>query len=159
MADSIDIKITGIEGIQSSIKELIYGSPEDVKRGVLRVAMKIERQAKATCPVLTGRLRASISQNWTGSGKTRGDVDPKATAEDGAGQPITKPNTFAAVVGTNVKYARRIEFGFMDTDKLGRKYNQQPQPYLYPAYFSYEADVADEVKAELAKRLAKILKK
>lgn len=159
MADSIDVKVTGIEDIQSSIKELLFGSAQDVKRGVLRVAMKIERQAKATCPVLTGRLRASISQNWSGSGKSRGDVEPKANAEDGAGQPPTKPDTFSAVVGTNVKYARRIEFGFMDTDKLGRKYNQQPNPYLYPAYFSYEADVADEVKAELAKRLAKMMKK
>ena len=28
--------------------------------------------------------------------------------------------------GSAVKYARRIEFGFIGTDSLGRKYNQQP---------------------------------
>lgn len=30
-------------------------------------------------------------------------------------------------IGTNVKYARRIEFGFVGKDKIGRKYNQKGQ--------------------------------
>jgi len=36
-------------------------------------------------------------------------------------------------VGTNLEYARRLELGFVGTDKLGRKYNQAPRPYLRPA--------------------------
>lgn len=153
MADSIDVKVTGIEDIQSSIKELLFGSAQDVKRGVLRVGMKIERQAKANVPVDTGRLRASISQNWTGSGKSHGDVDSKAKAEDGVGQPTEKSDTFTEVVGTNVEYAPMVEFNETAHHEVGGPH------FLYGAYFSYEADVADEVKAELAKRLAKMMKK
>jgi hypothetical protein len=35
--------------------------------------------------------------------------------------------------GTNVEYARRIEYGFQGADSLGRNYSQAAQPYLRPA--------------------------
>lgn len=78
----------------------------------------------------TGRLRASISSNWTGSGMAKGKVKSPAEADDGVGQP-TKELT--GVVGTNVEYARRLELGFVGTDSLGRIYNQLPRPYLRTA--------------------------
>jgi len=78
----------------------------------------------------TGRLRASISSNWTGSGMAKGKVKSPAEADDGVGQP-TKELT--GVVGSNVVYARRLELGFVGTDSLGRKYNQAPRPYLRTA--------------------------
>lgn len=37
-------------------------------------------------------------------------------------------------VGTNIKYARRLEWGFIGRDKLGRNVRQLPRPWLYPAY-------------------------
>src|SRR5574343_442459 len=48
----------------------------------------------------TGRLRASISTNWTGSGMSRGKVDSLAKAEDGVGMPTD--TGFHVYVGTNV---------------------------------------------------------
>lgn len=153
MADSVDVKVTGLEDVQKSIKDLLFASPEDIKRGVLRVAMKIERQAKANVPVDTGRLRGSISENWTNSGKSRGDVDGKAAAEDGVGQPPVRRDTFTAVVGTNVEYAPFVEFNDKAQHEVGSAH------FLYGAYFSYEGDVAEEVKNELAKRLASMLKR
>jgi len=39
-----------------------------------------------------------------------------------------------AISGTDVEYARRIEFGFSGVDSLGRHYNQPAQPYYRPAY-------------------------
>lgn len=39
-----------------------------------------------------------------------------------------------AQVGTNIEYARRLEFGFIDTDALGRKYNMEPRPYFRSTY-------------------------
>lgn len=54
------------------------------------------------------------------------------------------------VVGTNKEYAARIEFGFNDTDSLGRRYHQAPQPYLVPAAEQvrprFIADLEDVVK-------------
>lgn len=36
-------------------------------------------------------------------------------------------------IGSGIVYAARLEFGFMETDSLGRKYNMQPRPYMRPA--------------------------
>jgi len=33
---------------------------------------------------------------------------------------------------TNVPYSRRLEFGFVGTDRLGRNINQGPRPYWRP---------------------------
>lgn len=36
------------------------------------------------------------------------------------------------IVGSNMAYARRLELGFTGVDKLGRRYDQKPRPYLRP---------------------------
>jgi hypothetical protein len=38
------------------------------------------------------------------------------------------------VVGTNVKYARRLELGFVGKDALGRVFRQLPRPFIRPAF-------------------------
>jgi len=43
--------------------------------------------------------------------------------------------------GTNLIYAPRVEYGFSGKDKLGRVYNQPPNPYLRSA-FDQEKDAA-----------------
>jgi len=62
-----------------------------------------------------------------GGNKTSGNLKRSIGAE-----PENAEKT-VWVVGTNVEYAARIEFGFNDTDSLGRRYHQAPQPYLTPA--------------------------
>ncbi len=76
----------------------------------------------------TGRLRGSISINWSGSGMPRGKVEPPATANDGVGQyQMESPSNigFFVTIGTNVKYAPYLEFG---TRKM------LPRPFLRPVY-------------------------
>lgn len=41
--------------------------------------------------------------------------------------------TIAAEVGTNAPQARRLEYGFVGTDSLGRHYNQPPYPHVRPS--------------------------
>lgn len=41
------------------------------------------------------------------------------------------PGTY--MVGTNKPQARRLEYGFVGPDRLGRVYNQPPFPHLAPA--------------------------
>lgn len=43
-----------------------------------------------------------------------------------AGNPV-------AAVGTNKPQGRRLEYGFVGTDSLGRHYNQPPYPHFRPA--------------------------
>jgi len=110
------------------------------KQIISKACMMVLRDAKIlqTPHVDTGRLRASISANWTGSGLSRGNVSSPAKADDGVGQPTKK---LTGVVGSNVSYARRIELGFVGVDSLGRKYNQQPYPYLRPALHKNEKKI------------------
>lgn len=107
-----------------------------VKKGCFMV----EGDAKGFCVVDTGRLRSSISSNWTGSGMAKGRVGGQAKPDDGIGQPTKK---LTGVVGTNVEYARRIEFGFLGmTDSLGRTFFQPSLPYLRPALHKNEKKIA-----------------
>jgi len=53
------------------------------------------------------------------------------------------------VVGPTVPYGRRIELGFSGVDRMGRKYNQRPYPYLRPAYYENKDLVEKEVFAVL----------
>ena len=39
-----------------------------------------------------------------------------------------------ALVGTNLPYARRLEYGFADVDSLGRVYDQKAQPHFRPTF-------------------------
>jgi phage gpG-like protein len=39
-----------------------------------------------------------------------------------------------ALVGTNVPYARRLEYGYIDTDSLGRNYHQAPAARWRPTF-------------------------
>lgn len=115
---------------------------ERAKKRLLAIGFQIERDAKKAITdygrIDTGRLRASISTNWTDSGMERGKTgtytqgyqdrtgygvsDKKEAGSraikgegggaDGIGCPPTQnPNLFQVVVGTNVRYAPFIEFG------------------------------------------------
>ncbi|MER7118451.1 HK97 gp10 family phage protein [Streptomyces goshikiensis] len=60
--------------------------------------------------VITGRYRAS----WHSEVHAAGSV-------------------FVAQVGSNAPQARRLEYGFVGTDSLGRRYAQPPFPHVGPA--------------------------
>lgn len=70
-------------------------------------AMEAANEARKRAPYKTGTLRRSIQVI------ERGPMD--------------------VVVGSELPYAARIEFGFAGTDSLGRVYSQAAQPYLRPA--------------------------
>jgi hypothetical protein len=65
----------------------------------------------------------------------------------------TAPDHAAVEVGTDVVYARRIEFGFMDTDSLGRRYHQTAKPYLRPALDEHRDEISREIADVLADQL------
>jgi len=113
------------------------------------VAFMIMNDAKILVPVDTGRLRASISVNWTGSSMQYGKVQGKTTtkpgrkpssAADGIGRPPSSMKGFNSAVGTNVEYSEDVE------DTLS--------PYLWPAIAmnkeKYRAMLSIALKKELA---------
>lgn len=102
------------------------GAMDAIKEGCFMV----EGDAKILCPVDTGRLRSSISSNWTGSGMGKGKVEPPAKPEDGVSQPTKK---LTGRIGSNVEYARVVELGSEDP-----KYRRAPHAYLRPALHKNE---------------------
>ena len=140
MAETITIDVTGIPEAIANIKWYQIVKQQAIKDILLEHGFKIESYAKELVPVDTGRLRASISTNWSGSGRGEGRTDSKAEPGDGVGQPQGKPG-MTVVVGSNVSYAPFQEHG---TKRM------KPRPYLHPAYFMYEGEVV--------KRVGKVLK-
>lgn len=70
-------------------------------------------------PVDTGFLRA----NWTAMAP--GDTEPVAGRAPPAGDAISRVEVGQVLTILNpVVYARRIEYGFVGEDSLGRRYNQ-----------------------------------
>lgn len=63
---------------------------------------------------------------------------------------LVRRQTYAEVAtGTDKEYAARIEFGFMQADRLGRHFNQPAQPYMRPAYDTKKSAAESETKAAL----------
>lgn len=50
-------------------------------------------------------------------------------------------------VGTDAPQAKRLEYGFVGADKLGRVYNQAPRPHIRPALDENRGAAVDEFRA------------
>lgn len=109
-----------------------------IERAVVAGALLVQNAAKGNAPFLTGTLRRSIHIGG------HGELNP-----DGAGAGVSHPEVsddgVAVFVGTDVAYARRIEFGFEGEDALSRTYHQAAQPYLRPAVDENRNEVRQEI--------------
>jgi len=115
------VEIKGMEAFVKNCKRISKEAQEKFKKVVIQNAYEVERDAKQMCPVDTGRLRGSLSTNWTGSATKRGKTDSPAMADDGVGRPEFGKANFFAAVGTNVEYADYVEHW---------------RPYLWTAFFT-----------------------
>jgi hypothetical protein len=84
------------------------------------IAQDASTRVKELTPVRTGYLRA----NW--SAILDGEAEPKPGAAPPAEAAIGRAALGDTIHVLNpVVYARRVEFGFVGEDSLGRKYNQR----------------------------------
>jgi len=150
MTDGINIKVKGVQETVANLKEYQVIKTGAVKIALKEVGFKIQGDAKKNCPVDTGRLRASLSTNWSGSPLSHGRTGSKATGDDGVSRPIGPPG-LVVVVGTNVKYAPYVEFGSIRALKWGGYRSATSKLYLSKAYHKNQP--------ELATRIGKIFKK
>jgi phage gpG-like protein len=126
-----------------------------VKRGIDRTALAMETDAKNKLKsdghIITNRLRASIhaelkdQEQFTYSNNQGESFDGSLNLDIGK---------LEAVIGTNVVYAKRIEFGFNGTDSLGRKYNQPASSFMGWAVLKQ----GKLLKGRIIEELNKILK-
>jgi HK97 gp10 family phage protein len=109
----LSVKVDGTEVVAANILKKGEKFTRAVRDEMLKQGERLETEAKQSppTPVDTGRMRGSISTNWSGSGMARGKVDSPAKSGDGVGQPDERDKQFAVVVGTNVEYAPYVETG------------------------------------------------
>ena len=140
----VNFVITGDSEVARALNR--YGdavSGDMLERAVVTGALNVQNRAKQLAAVLTGTLRRSIhigGHTFSGGGS---DI----------GRGSVGRHEVEVKVGTNVPYARRIEFGFTGTDSLGRTYNQPPRPYLRPAMEQTRSQVLSDTAAALRDQL------
>jgi hypothetical protein len=115
-----------------------------------KVRAKLVRSTRHHAQLLLTRIQANASGR-PGPNAPTGDYRRSWTlvfspAGSVAGGPV-------ALVGTNKPQGRRLEFGFVGADALGRYYNQPPYPHVRPAVDEVEprfvADVERIVDEEI----------
>ena len=107
--DRITIKVTGVQEAIAKLKNYQVIKKEACSNILKTVGFKIEADAKRKSPVDTGRLRGSVSTNWSGSGLPEGKTGGQAKSGDGVGQPGGQKG-LAVVFVNNVKYSQYKEF-------------------------------------------------
>lgn len=143
------VHVVGTQLVTKNIGLLSLKTVTAANNATKTVAFMTMNDAKILAAVDTGRLRASISVNWTGSnmqyGKVQGKIEPRAgrkpsSAADGIGRPSSSMKGFNSAVGTNVEYAEDVE------DTIS--------PFLWPAVAmnkeKYRALMSVALKTQLA---------
>jgi hypothetical protein len=120
---ALDVKIIGDKVITAAFKKTAATSTEKMVRTVSHWAHILEARIKSRAPVKTGDYRRSWNTQLRGT---------------------------TAIVGTSKPQARRLEFGFVGTDSLGRHYNQAPRPHVRPSI--------DEIREPFLRAVAKAVK-
>lgn len=120
---ALSVKLIGDKVLAKTLAATASTSKEKAARTVTKWAHILEGRIKSRAPVRTGDYRRS----WN-----------------------TQVNGMTAVVGTNKPQARRLEYGFVGADSLGRHYNQAPRPHVRPA--------VDEVRDPYLRDLAASLR-
>ena len=130
---AITTEIVGLPELGRALATLAADLQGPAIGGALEAgALPIANAAKEAAPYKTGTLRRSIHV-----------------------ERVSVSGAVAAVaVGTDVPYARRLEYGFSGADSLGRVFNQPARPYLRPAFDQQRAAAVAEVARVLEQLVA-----
>lgn len=110
MPDMFEFNVKGMQDAQDRLAKKL--DPEKIQKALILGGLAIEAEAKDTAQVDSGRLRASYSTNWDGSGIQSAPVQAPAKTGDGVSQPSKGVGDIAVVrIGSNVEYAFFIEYG------------------------------------------------
>ncbi len=118
----LTVQLKGVDTLSLRTKALIEAARTGGKLGVSEAGGIFEQEAKLLVPVKTGHLRDSIHMELLEASDNKTVVAVTPVYEDGG------------PYGIDPAYARRIEFGFMGVDSLGRAYHQAAESYMRQAY-------------------------
>ena len=115
------------------------------KRSLEKLAMEMTRTRAegGTVPVDTGNLYRSLVASTSGMPKT--SAQPSAGSNVNSVITTLRPNQ-PVWFGYTAAYARRMNFGFVGADSLGRAYNQQGNHFVERAVAMWPEIVSDAVQ-------------
>jgi HK97 gp10 family phage protein len=147
MAEMFEIKISGLEELRAKFQALNIGLGQAILEATAAAAAVVVREA-------------AINSRKGGEGGVRVNDDFPMLQTGNLKRSITMidvikgPERVEIKVGSAMNYANRLEYGFMDTDKKGRRYNQKPRPFLRPALDENK----EQIKAEFDKNILDLLR-
>lgn len=135
----VQMQLSGSESLSRKLQALNEATRgRALEQAMIAGALLVQNAAKEAAPWKSGTLRRSIHIG--------GHADLNPDAVDGqVPDPDVSGDSVTVYVGTDVEYARRIEYGFEGEDSRGRMYHQPAQPYLRPAIDENQAAVQREV--------------
>lgn len=120
---SFNVRVVGDKVLSAALEATARTTEEKAQRKVTYWGHMLEAAIKSRAPVRTGDYRRSWHMRVHG---------------------------MRATVGTNKPQGRRLEYGFVGTDSLGRTYNQAPRPHVRPA--------VDMVRGPFLRDMAKVMR-
>lgn len=141
MADMFRIEIKGIKELQAKIKQIDSEMQTMLAQATSAGAAVVVREAK----INVGKGHPDFPEVITGA--TRRNIREVRKTKN--------PTRCESQVGGTLSHMMRLEKGFMDTDRLGRRYHQQPRPFLRPALDENE----DEIQKAFETKIKQILGK
>jgi len=102
---------SGLHQLTSDLDKMAQGIKRNEAAAVKLAANEYKSDVQEIIQYDTGTLRRSVHVEMTDEGIRQ-----------------------VALVGTDTLYARRLEYGFIGEDSLGRVYNQPPAPRWRPAF-------------------------
>jgi hypothetical protein len=131
-----------------------------LENAVTAGALLVANRWKQLAAYRTGTYRRSVH---VGGHTDRTPDFAQGPAQDGVefhdvGGAIATRDYAEVKVGTDVPYARRLEYGFFGTDRLGRRYHQAPRPAARPAFDETHDDVTKEIGEAVKDQLRAIAK-
>ncbi|MFE7565406.1 HK97 gp10 family phage protein [Streptomyces sp. NPDC057539] len=110
----------------------VFRDPIELAATLARMGPAVRSRTRAITRHHAMLLRVRIQKNASGrpgpnviTGQYRASWDVKVTV---AGGQVT------AMVFTDAPQQRRLEYGFVGVDRLGRQYRQPPYPHIEPAF-------------------------
>lgn len=130
----LTVTIQGLDALSLKAQYAIQAARRGLKNSVPDGAQIIVEEAKRLVPVDTGNLRDAIHQDLL--------IDEPERQIAQVAPMVAASNKW----GFDPAYARRIEYGFVGQDSMGRTYNQAAQPYMRPAFDSMSPEAAKVIK-------------
>ncbi len=124
----LKIGVKGLDQLRAHLEAKKKSMSDALEGMVIAGAQPVANEAARLSPLLSGTNASSILEPPVK------DIQKTATSCRGK-------------IGPTTPYGRRLEYGFVGADSLGRVYHQRAQPYMRPAAASMKEEAKQEMLA------------